>query len=72
MFLRISWQRDFISIHMTRKQTLAIAIYKVANNILLKCIREVFTFCEEIGYDFRNQNLFRRPLAKSVYYNMEV
>ena len=46
-------------------------MYKVGNYILLELIREVYTFYGEMSYDLRQENFFRKTLAKFVYNNTE-
>ena len=56
-----------VSIHMKSIQSLATEMHKEANNISPEIMKEVFNFCGEIGFDLKQQNIFREPLFNSVY-----
>ena len=47
--------------------SLATEMHKEANNISPEIMKEVFNFCGEIGFDLKQQNIFREPLFNSVY-----
>ena len=64
-------QDSYISINMRNIKTVAIEMYKVANDISKEIMKKVFNFCGEIGYDLRQQSIFRRPLVNPLYKGTE-
>ena len=56
---------------MRNIKTVAIEMYKVANDISKEIMKKVFNFCGEIGYDLRQQSISRRPLVNSLYKGTE-
>ena len=56
---------------MRNIQTLEIEISKVANYISLEIVKEIFNFFGKIGYNLREQNIFRKPLVNSIYNDTE-
>lgn len=44
---------------------------KVANNISLEIMKNVFNFCREIRTELRQQNFFIRPVVGLVYNDTE-
>ena len=47
-------------------------MYKRANNISPEIMKEVFNFYGEIGFDLKQQNIFRQLLFNSVYNDAEI
>ena len=64
-------QDSYISINMRNIKTVAIEMYKIANDISKEIMKKVFNFCGEIGYDLRQQSIFRRPLVNPLYKGTE-
>lgn len=52
-------------------ETLAVEMCKVANNISLEIMKNVFNFCREIRTELRQQNFFIRPVVDLVYNDTE-
>ena len=62
---------DSVSIHIRNHQTLAIEMYKVMNGISPEIMNEIFRIREKNVYNFRHQNIFKRPIVNLVYNGTE-